>query len=219
MPKRGCEEASASGFIVSYWFDSFSFAMANENSLCSLSVKLARKINALCPGAIVVNFRGNWHACFVKNKNGKMNQRDFYSELGKLLYATSDIDGVITKEEKERILDIVKKELLPAEKKKDRFGTNDAFYTEIEFEFLDEQIADPIAAFESFVNFVEDHKTAFTQSQIKACIRATKEVARAYRGTNKKEEHLIHELTKSLTAIQKGRSYSSKFTVKEQPDI
>jgi hypothetical protein len=148
-----------------------------------------------------------------------MHLRNFYSELGKLLYAAADIDGTITEEEKKRILDIVKKELLPSEKKKDNFGTNDAFYTEMEFEFLDEQIADPITAFESFVNFVEDHKTAFSQSLLKTCLRATKEVAKAYRGTNKKEEHLINELVKSLGAIQKGRSYSPRFKIKEQPDI
>jgi hypothetical protein len=148
-----------------------------------------------------------------------MNYRDFYSELGKLLYAAADIDGVITPEEKQRLLDIVKKEIVPAEKEKDGFGTNDAFYTEIEFEFLDEQIADPVAAFKSFVNFVEDHKTAFSAAQIKGCIRITKEIARAYHGTNKKEEHLIHELYKSLNAIQKGRSYNPHFRVKEEPDI
>jgi hypothetical protein len=148
-----------------------------------------------------------------------MNYRNFYSELGKLLYAAADIDGIIAKEEKLRLLDIVKKELLPAEKKKDSFGTNDAFYTEIEFEFLDEQIADPVAAFESFVNFVEEHKTAFNEAQLKTCIRITKEVAKAYHGTNKKEEHLINELSRSLRAIQKGRSYSPRFKVKEQPDI
>jgi hypothetical protein len=148
-----------------------------------------------------------------------MKYRNFYSELGKLLYAAADIDGVITKEEKLRLLDIVKRELLPAEKKKDNFGTNDAFYTEIEFEFLDEQIADPVAAFESFVNFVEDHKTALTEPQLKACMHVTREVAKAYHGTNKKEEHLINELSKSLRAIQNGRSYNPRFKVKEQPDI
>ena len=39
-----------------------------------------------------------------------MIYREFYSELGKLLYAVADIDGVITEKEKKKLKEIVKKE-------------------------------------------------------------------------------------------------------------
>ena len=71
-----------------------------------------------------------------------MLYKNFYSELGKLLYAVADIDGVITQAEKKALHEIVKKELVPAEKHTDEFGTDAAYYAEIEFEYLDEEQMD-----------------------------------------------------------------------------
>jgi uncharacterized tellurite resistance protein B-like protein len=131
-----------------------------------------------------------------------MIYKDFYSEVGKLLYAVADIDGVITQTEKKALQDIVKKELIPADKHSDSFGTESAFYSEIEFDFLDDQIADAEAAFESFIDFVEEHHTAFDQKLRKICIHIANELASAYHGTNKKEKALIEKLKKSLTEIK-----------------
>jgi uncharacterized tellurite resistance protein B-like protein len=131
-----------------------------------------------------------------------MIYKDFYSEVGKLLYAVADIDGVITQTEKKALQDIVKKELIPADKHSDSFGTESAFYSEIEFDFLDDQIADAEAAFESFIDFVEEHHTAFDQKLRKICIHIANELASAYHGANKKEKALIEKLKKSLTEIK-----------------
>lgn len=122
----------------------------------------------------------------------------FYSELGKLLYAVADIDGVITPEEKKVLQDIVKKELVPTEQHVDGFGTDAAYLTEVEFDFLDEEIADAEAAFESFIDFVEEHHTAFDGNLKKVSLHIAKELANAYRGTNKKEKQLIDELKHTL---------------------
>ena len=99
-----------------------------------------------------------------------MLYKDFYSELGKLLYAVADIDGVITQSEKKVLHEIVRKELVPAEKHKDEFGTDAAYYAEIEFEYLDEEIGDADAAFNSFIDFVEEHHTAFDAKMKKVCL-------------------------------------------------
>ena len=127
-----------------------------------------------------------------------MIYKEFYSEVGKLLYAVADIDHVITQQEKNKLQDIVKKELVPAEQHKDAFGTDAAYYTEIEFDFLDEQIEDAETAFESFIDFVEEHHTALDKKMKKVCLHITQELADAYRGTNKKEKQLLEKLKQKL---------------------
>lgn len=135
-----------------------------------------------------------------------MTYKDFYSELGKLLYAISDIDGTISKEEKKKLQEIIKNELVAEESHTDAFGTNAAFYSEIEFEFLDENIADAAAAFESFIDFVEYHHTAFDERMKKTSLHVMKELANVYYGTNKKEKQLIQKAVKMLNKIDIKKS-------------
>lgn len=130
-----------------------------------------------------------------------MMYKEFYSEFGKLLYSVVDIDGVINKKEKQALKDIVKNELVPTERHTDAFGTNAAFYSEMEFDFLDEGISDAEAAFESFIDFVEDHHTAFDEGMKKVCLHLVKRLSAAYRGTNKKEKVLIEKLRQKLKKI------------------
>lgn len=131
-----------------------------------------------------------------------MKYKDFYSELGKLLYAVADIDGVITLKEKKALQNIVKNELVPAERHIDEFNTDVAFYTEMEFDILDDQIGDTEAAFNSFIDFVEDHHTAFDEQMKKTSLHVAKELAKAYHGTNKKETALINKLKEKLNKIE-----------------
>ena len=131
-----------------------------------------------------------------------MIYKKFYSELGKLLYAIADIDHVITSQEKVRLQNIVKEELLPSDQQTDKYGTRLPYYTEIEFDFLDEQIWDSQTAFESFIDFVEDHHTAFDPNLKRVCLQLTKELANAYKGTNRKEKDLINNLKEKLNKIE-----------------
>lgn len=131
-----------------------------------------------------------------------MNYKDFYAELGKLLYAVADIDGVITQKEKKALYEIVKNKLVPAEMHTDEYNTDAAYYTEMEFDILDEQIADTEAAFNSFIDFVEDHHTAFDERLKLTCLQVAKKLAFAYHGTNKKEKILIKKLTERLNKIE-----------------
>lgn len=148
-----------------------------------------------------------------------MDYKEFYSELGKLLYAIADADQMISKQEKRRLLDIVKNELAPKESRSDEFETNDAFYAEFEFEYLDEQVIDSVTAFESFINFIEDHYTAFDSDLKKLCQRLPEEIAASYRGTSQKEQKLITELNKKMKALENKKTYTPKLEVKEGPDI
>jgi hypothetical protein len=119
----------------------------------------------------------------------------FYSELGKLLYAVASVDGVISEKEKLALHKFVKDELVPAEKHSDKYGTDAAYYSEIEFEILKEtESSDSEAAFNSFINFVETHHTAFDARLKRISLHIAEELAEAYRGTNKKEKVLIEKL-------------------------
>ncbi|MGZ4033404.1 MAG: hypothetical protein ACXVPU_08260 [Bacteroidia bacterium] len=131
-----------------------------------------------------------------------MIYKEFYSELGKLLYAVADIDGAISQKEKKKLQDIVKNELAPVETIKDSFGTDVAFYSEMEFDFMDEEIIDAESAFESFIDFIEEHQTAFDESMKKASLLVAEELANVYYGTNKKEKTLIEKLKWKLKALK-----------------
>jgi uncharacterized tellurite resistance protein B-like protein len=126
---------------------------------------------------------------------------EFYSELGKLLYAVADIDGVVTQKEKKALHDIIRKQLVPSEAHADSFGTNAAYYAEAEFDFVDEQITDSETAFNSFIDYVEEHHTAFDEKMKKVCLHVANEIASAYKGKNKNETALIHKLRRKLDKL------------------
>lgn len=129
-----------------------------------------------------------------------IDYKRFYSELGKLLYAVADVDKVINQNEKKALYEMVRNQLVPAEKHTDSFGTDAAWYTEIEFDYLDEAIIDSETAFESFIEFIEEHRRLIDEPMRKMCIRLAEKLADAYYGTNKKEHELLAKLKRKLTA-------------------
>ncbi|MDP3555965.1 MAG: hypothetical protein Q8T03_01250 [Bacteroidota bacterium] len=131
-----------------------------------------------------------------------MEYEEFYSQLGMLLYAVADIDGVITPQEKNKLKSIIKDQLIPEDHHKDKYGTYDAYYAEMEFDFLDEEIGDAETAFTSFIDYVDNHYTAFDNKMIKLGIRVAEELANAYRGTNKKKRLLVKRLKKNIKDIE-----------------
>jgi hypothetical protein len=83
----------------------------------------------------------------------------FYSELGKLVFAIMHTEGLLKDEEKINLLPSLHRMLIPLEKHKDRFGENVVSYVVAEADFLEEQSADPYSSFESFLDFTEQHYT------------------------------------------------------------
>ncbi|MDB5283824.1 MAG: hypothetical protein JWO06_2899 [Bacteroidota bacterium] len=130
-----------------------------------------------------------------------MFYRQYYSELGKLLYALANADGSVSKKEKEELKQLVRKELLPAEKHQDTFGTDAAYYSEIEFEILEEADADAGSAFDSFIFFIEQHHSAINQQMRDVTLKVAKKLADAYHKTSKKEMEFIKRLEKSLKQL------------------
>ena len=130
-----------------------------------------------------------------------MQFQDFYTELGKLLYAVAKVDGVITKEERKSLMVIVENELTPLEGSTDEFGTDAAFITKFEFDVLEDQMIPAEDAFNDFIDFVDQHQQAFKPAIKNVCIKVTEQLASAYHGTNKKEHALIEKLKNKLAKV------------------
>lgn len=131
-----------------------------------------------------------------------MRYKKFYSELGKLLYAIANIDGKIAPAERKKLHEMVNKELVPFEKHTDEHGTDAAFYTEIEFDFLDEHLNDPNAAFESFLQYIDDHHSAIDTHLVQVTRKVASALADVYHHTNKKEKLLLNRLDIKLNELE-----------------
>ncbi|MBL0308332.1 MAG: hypothetical protein IPP77_01110 [Bacteroidetes bacterium] len=134
-----------------------------------------------------------------------MVYRQFYSELGKLLYAVADVDGVITQKEKKALKEMVRAELVPEEEHTDKFGTDVAFYAEIEFDILEDSMIEAEDAFESFIQFIENHHSAINQNMRDVILKIAVRLADAYHKTNKKEKALLEKLERKLKALPVGK--------------
>lgn len=130
-----------------------------------------------------------------------IDYKHFYAELGKLLYALADVDKVITPKEKQLIYELLRKELVPAEKHRDEFGTDVAYYASFEIDILDDQVADGETALQSFIGFIDTHRTLIDQRMRNTCLLLANQLAAAYYGTNKKEQQLLDTLKKKLQAV------------------
>lgn len=131
-----------------------------------------------------------------------MDYRLFYAELGKLLYAVADVDGLVSQQEKENLYQMVQSRLMHKETHTDEFGTNDAWYTAFEFEVADEQIMPAADAFQSFIEYIQEHKNELDQDTRMLCLTLADRLAESYRHTNKKEKQLVQQLREVLFSLE-----------------
>lgn len=130
-----------------------------------------------------------------------MEYKDFYAELGKLLYAIAKADGNVGKKEFSAMKEIVKNELVPHETHRDQFGTDVAFYTEMEFEYLEENFGDAQSAFHSFLDFVELHKSSITPQLREMIKNISARIADSEYGINKKERAFLEKLNEKIKGL------------------
>ena len=128
-----------------------------------------------------------------------MIYKNFYAEVGKLLYALAKVDGSISKEEIETVHQLVLKKLVPLETSTDEFGTDSAFYVEMEFDFLNENFHDPETAFDSFMNYFKEHYTAFDNHLKEVVFQVSEILINSYHNTNIRDHYMILELKTMLT--------------------
>jgi hypothetical protein len=132
-----------------------------------------------------------------------MVYQNFYIELGNLLYAFAKSDGLISKREWDAVHEAVVKDLVPNEPHTDEYGMDAAYYVEMQFETLQEQDADPQDTFTSFIDYVEEHHTAFDERLRTATVEIAQTVAGSFRTEESKEYKLLVKLRHKIQELEK----------------
>jgi uncharacterized tellurite resistance protein B-like protein len=138
-----------------------------------------------------------------------MDYREFYAELGKLLYAVADADGIISPRERESMYQLIRTRLMHREIHTDEYGTNDAWYAAFEFEVAEEQGLSPEDAFQSFSDFLERRRKEIDPEMKLVCMVLANRLAESYRHTNRREADLILKLREKLYSLPAGSSLPS----------
>ena len=140
---------------------------------------------------------------FTELKPSFMDYRVFYSELGKLLYAVADADGVVSKEEKKSLYDLVKTRLAHKEVHTDEFGTNDVWYSVFEFDIAEDQSLTAMDAFQSFAEYLEANKHGIDLETRQLCLLLADRLAESYRHSNRKEREMVQRIRELLFSIER----------------
>ena len=130
-----------------------------------------------------------------------MDYKEFYSNLGKLLYAIAKADGAVQDEEVNEFYKVLKEDIIPFENRTDEFGTDMGFYTEFEFESMLDKKLGVNQAYEDFISFVKQHKTVFKNKHKEICIQSVSKIADAYEGIEKSEQYFIEKLKKDFDKL------------------
>lgn len=124
------------------------------------------------------------------------NVKQYYKELGKLIYAIAMADGIVQPEEAEKLHQFVLKELAHNESTHDSSGMNQAFYVDFEFDDQLEKHRPLNGAVKNFREYVEHNLEPGDSHLIDRSIRLMEAVAFAY---SKKKEKQILDQVKQVT--------------------
>jgi|LakMenEpi03Aug12_release.lakeMendotaPanAssembly.Ray.scaffolds.fasta_scaffold02793_38 hypothetical protein len=133
--------------------------------------------------------------------NSEMNYKQFYKELGHLLYAVAYSDGKVRKKEVNALREFVLKELAPFEPSKDSSGMNQAFYTQFEFDDIVNKNEEATIVFSSFMDYLQKNISRINEHLKSSMIEAVEKVAQAYKKTNKLEQGMINNLKQEIAAL------------------
>lgn len=145
------------------------------------------------------------YLCCMDNRKEKseqtFNSKQFYKELGRLLYAIASSDDRVRAQEREAMHKIVLKELSHIEHHYDSSGMNHAFYTGFTFEELEKEHTPAFSAFNSFISFFRENR-AFIDARMKqAIVDAVVRVADAYRHVNRRESKLVEAVKREVGEV------------------
>ncbi len=122
----------------------------------------------------------------------------FYAALGQLLYAVADADGVVTAEERDELLDLIRSRLMHRETLTDPYGTNDAWYSLFGFDTAEDEILSPEEAFQSFADFLDSYRDRIDMETREICLMLSDRLAASYRHTNRKERQMLQRIRETL---------------------
>lgn len=129
----------------------------------------------------------------------KVNIKQFYKELGRLLYAVAIVDGKIQNKEVKALHDFVSRELALNESTSDSSGMNQAFYVDFEFEDYANQKISIQSAHDSFMKFLDTNLIDIAPALIRKSVNAIEKVATSFRKVNKQERQIIDKIKKEIS--------------------
>jgi len=122
------------------------------------------------------------------------NIKQFYKELGRLLYAVAMVDGKIQEEEVKALHEFVSRELALSEPTTDSSGMNQAFYVDFEFDDYAGQKLSIQAAHDSFMKFLRANVTEIDPKLIEKSIDAIEKIAGSFRKVNREERQIVNKI-------------------------
>lgn len=137
----------------------------------------------------------------TNNLSTELNYKQFYKELGHLLYAVAYSDGKVRRKEVDALREFVLKELAPFEPTTDSSGMNQAFYAQFEFEDIANKNEDATMVFLSFTQYLQKNASNINEQLKTSIIKAVEKVAQAYKKTNKLEQEMIDKLKEEIAAL------------------
>lgn len=130
------------------------------------------------------------------------NLKQYYKELGKMVYAVANADGQIKPEETEALQNFVLKELASREKATDSSGMNEAFYVDFEFERSIETKLDPKEAASSYAKFIHNNFENGDEKLINHSVKLLEIVAVAY--SRQTEREIVLNIKSEINEISKN---------------
>ena len=125
-------------------------------------------------------------------------RRDFYAALGQLLYAVADADGIVSRAERDELLELIRSRLMHRETLTDPYGTNDAWYSLFGFDSAEEDIMSAEDAFQSFADFLNSNRDRIDMETREVCLLLSDRLATSYRHTNRKERQMLQRIRETL---------------------
>jgi hypothetical protein len=123
------------------------------------------------------------------------NVKQYYKELGKLAYAIAIADGVVQPEERDKLHQMVTKELAFNERTYDSSGMNQAFYVDFEFDELERSRPGLNGTVKTFNHFLETNVEPGDEALISRSLNLMIKVANAY--SKKREKNIIEQVKQS----------------------
>jgi nucleotide-binding universal stress UspA family protein len=127
-------------------------------------------------------------------KTETFNHKNFYRQLGRLLYSIAATDGKVRKQERKAMKEFVFKTLSHHETQNDSSGMNEAFYTMFEFDEMENQMSDSTMLFNDFISYYNEHESVIDEDLKAFCLYASLNIAAAFKNINKQEEKMLEKL-------------------------
>jgi hypothetical protein len=139
-----------------------------------------------------------------------MIQRQFYEELGKLLYVIAKADGIIQQQEIAEIKKIIYRELSQQGYFKAHPDARAMILIKLSFEDAIRKSIHPLKAWKSFTYFMETGGVKVNTYQKEFALDLITRIVHAYKGVNKAEAKLLQEVRNLLLSGSRPGKITSR---------